>query len=129
MKTKFFLPAIAVLSLMLLSFTTEVRDDYSISQLSNGNFLLQNVPLSNGEISYIDGMVERVNLGDQLDEMGGAARGLWLFRNKKHDENRFTEKTFIGSSVMSSGILDENQQEVVNNASREISAIMERYMN
>lgn len=129
MKTKFFLPAIAILGLMLLSFTTEVRDDYSIRQLSNGNFLLQNVPLSNGDVNYINEMAERVNLGEQLEEMGGAARGFWLYRNKKHDENRFTEKTILGSSVAPSGILNEDQLAIIDDASREISSIMRQYMN
>lgn len=129
MRTNFFLPAIAIVALMLLSFTTNKSERHSISQLDNGNYLLQNVPLTDRDINQIDNMAENINLAQQLEDMGGVARGFWLFRNKKHDDNHFTERTFVGSSVMNNADLNEEQAAQIENASQEIRFIMEQYMN
>ncbi|MBC8757631.1 hypothetical protein H2O64_23385, partial [Kordia sp. YSTF-M3] len=55
-----------------------------------------------------------------------AARGIWIFRNKTHDDTKFTQKTFIGSSI--SAELTGEDLQVVEQAQGEINEMMQRYM-
>ncbi|MBC8755166.1 hypothetical protein H2O64_10815, partial [Kordia sp. YSTF-M3] len=98
MKTKIFLPVLAMLSLMLFSFTTNTNSESSVRQLADGNFLLQNVALEDGDVFRLDQLTERISISGHINEET-AARGIWIFRNKTHDDTKFTQKTFIGSSI------------------------------
>jgi len=125
MKTKIFLPVLAMLSLVLFSFTTNTNSESSVRQLADGNFLLQNTPLEEGDLFRLDEMASRISINDQITEES-AARGIWIFRNKTHDDNKFTQKTFIGSSV--SVELTNEDLQLVDQAKVEINEMMSRYM-
>lgn len=125
MKTKFFLPVLTMLSLILFSFTTNTVDDYSIRLLANGNYALNNVPLSEEEIHTIDQLAERISIHDQLNEET-AARGSWIYRNKTWDDNRFTEKTLAGKDV--EPILNGEDIQLFEEAREKIHVIMSHYM-
>lgn len=125
MKTKIFLPVLAMLSLMLFSFTTNRDAESSVRQLADGNYLLQNVPLEQEDLYRLDQMTERISISGELNEET-AARGIWIFRNKRHDENKFTQKTFIGSELQAH--LNPQDAAYAEYASQEINRMMRRYM-
>ncbi|MBC8755167.1 hypothetical protein H2O64_10820 [Kordia sp. YSTF-M3] len=125
MKTKIFLPVLAMLSLMLFSFTTNTNSESSVRQLADGNFLLQNVALEDGDVFRLDQLTERISISGHINEET-AARGIWIFRNKTHDDTKFTQKTFIGSSI--SAELTGEDLQVVEQAQGEINEMMQRYM-
>ncbi|QHI37774.1 hypothetical protein IMCC3317_31560 [Kordia antarctica] len=126
MKTKIFLPVVAMISLMLFSFTTNTTNESSVRELADGNFLLQNVALEDGDVFRLDELTERISISDQINEES-AARGIWIFRNKTHDDTKFTQKTFIGGSM--SAELNEEDLQIVEQAHGEINEMMHRYMN
>ena len=126
MKTKIYLPVIAMLSLVMFSFTTSRNAEGSIIPVGNGNFYLENAPLTQADVYQIDQLAERVSISGELgDEF--AARGIWIFRNKKHDDNKFTQKTFIGADAIP--FLSTGDQDIVRQAEVEINEMMNRYMN
>jgi predicted RNA-binding protein YlxR (DUF448 family) len=126
MKTRIYLPVLAMLSLMLFSFTTNRNAEGSVIPLADGNYLLQETPLEDADLFRIDQLTECVSFSSELGEEA-AARGIWIFRNKKHDDNKFTQKTFIGSDA--APFITDEDQEIVRQAESEINEIMSRYMN
>lgn len=125
MKRKMYVPVLAMLSLVLFSFTTNRNTEGSVIPLADGNFLLQSAPIEEADLFRIDQLTERVSISGEINEEA-AARGIWIFRNKKHDDNHFTQKTFIGSDA--SAHLSGEDLEVVRQAESEINAMMSRYI-
>mgnify|MGYP001796591884 CR=1 FL=1 len=125
MKTRIYLPVLAMLSLMLFSFTTNRNAEGSVIPLANGNYLLQETPIDDADLFRIDLLTERVSFSGELGD-AAAARGIWIFRNKKHDDNKFTQKTFIVSEA--SPFITGEDEAVVRQAEIEINEIMSRYM-
>lgn len=125
MKTKIFLPVLAMLSLMLFSFTTNRNNEGSVRQLADGNYLLENVALEDQDVFRLDEMTERISISGEITEES-AARGIWIFRNKTHDDNKFTQKTFIGSEMQAH--LNQEDIQFVNEVTGEINEMMRRYM-
>jgi hypothetical protein len=114
-----------MLSLVLFSFTTSRDTQGSIIPMGDGNFFLENAPLTQADVFQIDQLVERVSISGELNEET-AARGIWIFRNKKHDDNKFTQKTFIGADAIP--FLSVEDQDIVRQAEGEINEMMNRYM-
>jgi hypothetical protein len=125
MKTKIFLPVLAMLSLMLFSFTTSTNSESSVRQLADGNFQLSNVNFAEEDAYRLDQLTARISISDRLNEED-AARGIWVYRNKTHDENKFSEKTLAGNSIHQA-INDEDLQRI-EQAKGEINEMMQRYM-
>ena len=125
MKTKIFLPVLAMLSLMLFSFTTTVQEG-SVQRLANGNYLLENVALTDQDAFRIDEMTERISFSGEINEEN-AALGIWIFRNKRHDDTKFTQKTFIGSSAHDHMTNEDFQ--LAEQFRGELDEMMNRYMN
>ena len=125
MKRKIYLPVLAMLSLVLFSFTTNRDTEGSIIPTGDGNFFLESAPLTEADVYQIDQLAERVSLSAEINEEA-AARGIWIFRNKKHDDNKFTQKTFIGSEA--ARFLADEDRDVVRQAESEINEMMSRYM-
>ncbi|PTX60181.1 hypothetical protein C8N46_107188 [Kordia periserrulae] len=125
MKTKIFLPVLAMLSLMLFSFTTTTQEG-SVRQLADGNYLLENVALEDQDLFRIDEMTERISFSGEINEET-AARGIWIFRNKTHDDNKFTQKTFIGSSAHD--VMNAEDVQIAQEFRGELDEMMHRYMN
>ena len=125
MKTKIFLPVLAMLSLMLFSFTTNTNAESSVRQLADGNYALQSVQLDEGQAYEIDRLVERISVYDRLND-DTAARGSWIWRNQTWDDNHFTQKTIGGRDFVAQ--LDEGDTQIVNEARERIGDLMSRYM-
>lgn len=125
MKTKIFLPAVAMLSLMLFSFTTNTNERSSVRQLADGNFFLQDVNLQEEDEYRLDQLTERISVSGNLNEET-AARGIWIYRKKKKDDSKFTEITIAGSGIMAE--LNDADLQQVEIARGEINEMMSRYM-
>ncbi|WP_420570928.1 hypothetical protein [Kordia sp.] len=125
MKTKIFLPVLAMLSLMLFSFTTNTNERSSVRQLADGNFQLSNVSFGEEDAYRLDQLTARISISDRLNE-DTAARGIWIYRNKTHDENKFSEKTIAGSSIHQA--INNEDVQLIEQATGEINEMMYRYM-
>lgn len=125
MKTKIFLPVLAMLSLMLFSFTTNTNAEGSVRQLADGNYQLIGVNLAEEDSYRLDELTAQISISDRLNEED-AARGIWIYRNKTHDENKFTEKTLAGSSIHQAVNNEDIQR--IEEATGEINEMMQRYM-
>jgi hypothetical protein len=125
MKRKIYLPVLAMFSLVLFSFTTNRAAEGTVIPTGDGNFLLENVQLDEADLFRIDQLTERISISGEITEES-AARGIWLYRNKKWDENKFTQKTLIGTSAIP--LLTDEDQVSFRQAEVEINEMMQRYM-
>lgn len=125
MKSKIYLPVVAMFALILFSFTTE-KNEGTVKPLANGNYYLESVQLEDEVIYKIDAMTERISISDKLGEEAEAL-GIWIFRNKTHDDNKFTQYTFIGGKK-TEAVLTGEDLAIVEQAKVEIDAMMERYI-
>ena len=121
MKTRIYLPVLTMLTLMLFSFTINKNSKSSIKELANGNYLLQNVPLEKGDILRLDQMAAGISGNFNEDTALG-----FIYRNKTHDDTKFTQTTFIGKKAADN--LSKEDLIQVKQDKREIDEMMHRYM-
>ena len=129
MKTKIFLPVVAMLSLMLFSFTTNTLENYSVVQLANGNFELRNVPISEEDEFRMNSITENLTVTQRINEMGDEAilAGIWVASNETWDENKkFTKKRIAGSEL--AAYFGNEFDEEIHQARLEIGGILQHYM-
>jgi len=129
MKTKIFLPVLAMISLMLFSFTTNNTADYSVRILADGNYELRNVPVTEEDEFRMNNITQNLTVSQRIAEMGDEAlvQGLWVNENETWDEDKsFTKKKKWGLGIAAQ-FGDEYAAEL-HHASIEIHRIMENYM-
>ena len=128
MKTKIFLPVLAMVSLMLFSFTSNNSADYSVRILADGNYELRNVPITQEDEFRMNNITENLTVSQRIADMGDEAlvQGLWVNENETWDENEFTKKKKWGLGIAAQ--FGDEYEEELNQASIEIHRIMENYM-
>jgi hypothetical protein len=122
MKTKIFLPVLAMLSLMLFSFTTntDAKDYASIAVSENGTYHIN-------DVLFEDQDHERLMQLEQfaLDNIPQEQLRVTISRTREWNDKKFTESKFIIWGVASPD-LDQNQAVMEYRAN--LNDIMSRYM-
>ncbi len=123
MKTKIFLPVLAMLSLMLFSFTTntEAKDYAAIEVSENGTYYMYNATFDQHDKEQL------IELDHHFANNADAAQlRITISRVRTWNEKDFTEKSFIVSErAISQDILNA---EIVTEYRNRLDGIMARYV-